>query len=238
MTADGKLLATGAAMPDKTVRLWEVPSGKPLAVLQGHDKHVHNVEFSADGRLLASIDCEHRLRVWDVPKREALGVLGRQLGGNWALAVSPDGRAVATADGFGGATVWDVAARREKARLALAGAQALVFSPAGDLLASAGGGAIRLWDAATGKARGTHPGHAGAIRRLAFTTEGRSLLSAGAGEGPDEVKVWDVASRKERATLYVHPAKGLGGLAVPRDGGVFLTGGTDGTVKVWRLPPP
>src|SRR5689334_3148516 len=49
---DRETLATGGA--DKTVRLWEVASGKQLAVLEAHADAVAGLAFSPDGKTLAS----------------------------------------------------------------------------------------------------------------------------------------------------------------------------------------
>ncbi len=49
---DGRRLAT--AGHDKTARLWDAASGKPLTVLQGHTGRVNSVAFSPDGRRLAT----------------------------------------------------------------------------------------------------------------------------------------------------------------------------------------
>jgi WD40 repeat protein len=62
LSPDGRLLATGG--PDKAVRIWSVPEGKPLAVLEGHEGWVTSVAFSPDSRLLASGSNDRTVRLW------------------------------------------------------------------------------------------------------------------------------------------------------------------------------
>ena len=47
---DGKLVLTGSW--DKTARLWDAATGKPVATLAGHDGPVRAVAFSPDGKLV------------------------------------------------------------------------------------------------------------------------------------------------------------------------------------------
>lgn len=61
---DGKWLATGGA--DRTVRLWEAASGKPVATFQGHRATVTAVKFSSDSLTLISASLDQTVRIWSV----------------------------------------------------------------------------------------------------------------------------------------------------------------------------
>src|SRR4029450_10480376 len=61
---DGKLLATASA--DRTVRLWEVASGRPHGQpLTGHTDTANEVAFSPDGKLLATASADRTARLWN-----------------------------------------------------------------------------------------------------------------------------------------------------------------------------
>jgi WD40 repeat protein len=66
LSPDGKLLASGSA--DKSIRLWEVATGKQLHLLDGHTNDVNDLAFSADGKKLVSCGTDKSVRLWAVPK--------------------------------------------------------------------------------------------------------------------------------------------------------------------------
>ena len=49
---DGRQLASGSF--DRSVRVWDLPSGREVKKLEGHPEWVTSVCFSPDGRQLAS----------------------------------------------------------------------------------------------------------------------------------------------------------------------------------------
>jgi WD40 repeat protein len=61
---DGSQLATGGA--DRTVRLWDVSTGKLIHTLKGHRMTVTAVAFLPDGKSLLSSSLDQTIRRWDL----------------------------------------------------------------------------------------------------------------------------------------------------------------------------
>ena len=61
---DGKTLASGSF--DKSIKLWNMASGKNTATLKGHTDAVISVAFSPDGKTLASGSQDKSIRLWDL----------------------------------------------------------------------------------------------------------------------------------------------------------------------------
>ena len=61
---DGKRIVSGSG--DKTVRVWDVDTGKPIGQpLTGHTAVVSSVAFSPDGKRIVSGSGDDTVRVWD-----------------------------------------------------------------------------------------------------------------------------------------------------------------------------
>ncbi|NQT17081.1 MAG: protein kinase [Planctomycetes bacterium] len=64
---DNSLLASGGA--DRTVRLWDIESGREVRRFEGHAGPVRPVAFSPDGRSVVSGSADKTVRVWQIPER-------------------------------------------------------------------------------------------------------------------------------------------------------------------------
>ena len=113
---------------------------------------------------------------------------------------------------------------------------ALAFSPSGkSLLAVAISNSVHLWDMTTRQEIGRIQSEPGTISSLAFTPDGRSLVT-----GSFEIGVWDVATQRPAASPISIRSNGetryVSTLAVSPDGTLLAAGSGDRTVRLWRLP--
>jgi WD40 repeat protein/tRNA A-37 threonylcarbamoyl transferase component Bud32 len=228
---DGKTLAFGS--DEKTIVVCDAVTGKARQVLEGHAGLLHALAFTPDGQTLASVGEGKKLELWDVAAGK-LSATVDDVRPDWDASpwFAPDGKSLV----INGAQTWRVldlsglagGGVRERTRLEDDGqrAKVVVFSPDGKRAAipvvvtrAADAGLpaaaqrrgppveVKLVELATGKTLDLR-GHSDLVVALAFTPDGTTLATGGSD---GLVKIWDVATGRERGTL---PGHGVPVLAV------------------------
>jgi WD40 repeat protein/tRNA A-37 threonylcarbamoyl transferase component Bud32 len=238
----GTVLTAGA---DHTARLWRVPGPLLPVSFPRQPGPVLVTAFGPDGTALLAAGGK---QAW-LFKADTGAVIAGPLDHDAAVlagAVSPDGRTLLTGDHGGSAWLWDAATGRR-----LAGpfrhadpVWAVAFRPDGQAFATGSGhsvhvaghmlgvGEARVWDVATGEVIQSAPRHARDVIAVAFTPDGRTLVTAGKDK---TARFWDAATGAAVGGVIRHDGW-VNALALGPDGRAVLTGSDDTTARLWSVP--
>jgi WD40 repeat protein len=240
-TLDSTMLA--APMDNRDIGLWEIATGRLVRTFpappgrqgpqSGIDPHV--VRFSADGKFLA-VGARGGAIVFDAATGRKLPQFRQEMG---LLAFAPDSKTLA---------LLVQPPRREATEIQIRDLGTggllrrwegpkdftcdLAFSPDGKLLALAGTGQTFLYESATGTPRGRLQSNGGQVKALAFTPDGRTLLTG--SEDTGKVHFWDLATGEERRQLDSRLGL-LRSLALSPDGKTVAAGTDRSTIRLWDM---
>jgi geranylgeranyl transferase type-2 subunit beta len=187
------------ASSDGLARLFDLPSGRELVTLKGHEDAVAAVQVK--GGIVATGSYDHTAALWDAASGKLLHRLNGHRGPVMAVAFSPDGSTLATGSIDGTIKLWNVTEGREKATLTghKSWVNALAYHPEGAWLASGSSdGTIRIWSAKTNQTLQTVAATNAEVRSLAISPDG-ARLAAGLRYGA--VKTWETATWKQEREL-------------------------------------
>jgi WD40 repeat protein len=236
-TAPGSDVVASAGV-DRTVRIWNLPTGKPIAPpLLGPTADIYGLAFSPDGDTLAASDYDGTVYFWQWRHGgDAEHVSTGHRTGTMAIAFTPDGTRVAVAADTEVVLV-DPRTHRRVAEIGLAGTRAkdVAISKNGQVIAVAtADNQIRLFNINSLASLGAPlVGHQSPVSGMAFSPDGRWLAS-----GDDQaVILWDLqTARPLSAPLRVHTST-VSGVAFDPVSERLITGDWNGRVLLWDFSP-
>ncbi|HNT76387.1 MAG TPA: hypothetical protein PKH77_15335 [Anaerolineae bacterium] len=255
---DGQCVVSGSRL---TARVWDWGIADRQEITQAiatmnNGAQVQDLEFSRDGKWLATAGYDGTARVWDAATGQPVARFEhRGLYWNssvWAIALSPDGTQLASAGEDWTARLWDLTAREVITEAIQWGYQAYVhdvaFSPDGWWLAVASmDGTVTIWSTKilTHRPLVTLDHEGDGVWTLAFSPDGQWLAT---GTRRGTARVWQVLTGKEVFRVQHSDVTGYrGGLdgllysnslvttvAFSPDGHWLASGGMNGTARIWN----
>jgi hypothetical protein len=202
-------------------------------VLDLHQDVITDVAITAKGQIIATASYDTRIVIIRVAGKPQQQSLSEHSDAVYGLAFSPDGKLLASVSADRAMKVFDV----EKGKLlytlghATDWLYAVAWSPDGKYLVSGGvDKSIRVYEPTpTGaKLRQSVFAHEGAVLKLVFTSDSKTLYSVGEDR---VVKAWDIEKMVEGKVYDKQPETVLC-LALREDAGQFIIGRYDGIVQL------
>jgi WD40 repeat protein len=197
-------------------------------IIEGHSDSVYGVEFSPDGKLLASASLDGTVKLWRANGALSNTLQGPDGGGLVDMSFSPDGQTLAAGGTDTAIYLWS---QDGNLLHTLKGHDSWVtfvrFSPDGQRLASASTDrTVRLWEK-DGTPLATLLGHDDFVMAVSFNPVNETLAS---GSLDGTIKIW-----KTNGTLLktIVAREGIYDVAFSPNGTVVAAASKDGSLTLW-----
>ncbi len=241
---DGQFLAS--ASNDKTIRLWNVDTGKPTVILTGHSHKVNCIVWSTNSQELVSASSDGTIAFWEtytgkqiikLVVHKSLPIENAWEAQDWAkmvigIAWSPDSSIIAyNTDN----NILLMKATSQETIQTLKGHKnrvwSLRWSPNGKILASGSTDqTIKLWNPNNGKIIWDIKDLKSPVVNVAWAPQGTLLISA---SKDSTIHIWDIVKKRQLGVLEGH-SNIITSVGFSSDGQVIASKSHDGSIRLWR----
>jgi len=219
---------TGSA--DRTIKIWDLASGKLKLSLTGHVSTVRGLVVSPRHPYLFSCGEDKQVKCWDLEYNKVIRHYHGHLSACYCIGLHPTIDVLCTGGRDATVRVWDMRTKacihtltghtNTVADLSCQGVEPQIVSGSHDCT-------IRYWDLATGKSKVTLTNHKKSVRSLVLHPTQYTMASASA----DNIKQWKFPDGNFIQNLTGHNAI-LNCLAINSDN-VLVSGADNGSMYFW-----
>jgi WD40 repeat protein/serine/threonine protein kinase len=227
---DGKRIVTACA--DRTVRLWDAATGKPLGDPIRSRYPAMSAMFSPDGTRILINTPNMTALLWNVAAGRLMGDPMIHSGQILHASFSPDGRRILTASSDKTARIWDAFTGKPLGEPLphQEMVESASFSPDGSRIATVTfGGFVRVWDAAKGSIISGPVQHSSSAYSASFSPDGTRIVTASEDK---TARIWDAATARTIGEPMWHE-KAVRSACFSPDGTRIVTASDDGTARLW-----
>lgn len=235
---DGSRLVVASGIPGLygVATVLNAADGATVLEVKGHRDALYDARLSPNGELLATCSHDRQIHLWNAASGDLVRSLAGHNGAVVRLAFSADSSLLASASADGTVKIWQVATgeRLDTLGAAEGGQCAVAFSPDNEWIVAGGSDRqLRAWRLVSRQSPRINPlvfsrsGHECAVVELAFSPDGRLLVSASEG---GELILWNAAELLP-VRRYEQQPDLVTGIAFEPDGGHFLVARFDGSLQ-------
>ncbi|HEX4610177.1 MAG TPA: sigma-70 family RNA polymerase sigma factor [Urbifossiella sp.] len=229
---NGRRLAASTGRQRDDITVWDVPGGRALTSVTGHNYCNPPKAFTPDGTVLVLRLSNPNVQFWDATTGKKLRGFDTGVSG-WMSAMSRDGAVIATSSETE-IVLSDTRSGKELGRLRSDRKEVIspyAFTPDGKgLVCHVSDAKALVYDLVSGKVRHVFNSRGWIGRSMAMSADGRRVA---VGTVYNIARVWDVATGQEISGSDDGHDAPVRAVAVAPDGKTFVTGGANQQLRVW-----
>lgn len=176
-----------------TIHIYDLKSGEQV-VSKNQPGAILGIDYSSDGRLIASVGSDKVVRVFDAETLDERNTLAGHDGPIYGVKFASQGPLLASVGWNKNVRVWNTETGEEVMNLVGSEGDTWGVSFCSDgthLVTGEQGGAARVWDLSTGKVVTTLRGHASAVHNISLDPTAHRIATS---SRDGTIRVWDMSS--------------------------------------------
>jgi periodic tryptophan protein 2 len=235
MNKSGEWLALGSAKTGQLL-VWEHTSESNILKQSSHLDTMTTLSYSPDSTRLVTGSDDGLIKIWDIASGFHIATFTEHTSAVTGSAYSKRGNILFTSSLDGSVRAWDMLRYRNfrtftaPTRLSFA---CVAIDPSAEVVCAASHDSfdIHLWSVQTGALLDRLSGHEGPVSTLAFTPDGRNLVS---GSWDRTIRVWNVFDRSQTSEA-LQLTSDLLCVTVRPDSQQIAASTLDGQLTFWNL---
>lgn len=237
ISPDGRNLAT--ASQDQEAKLWDLelilndernnPEYEPTQVFVGHTDKIWDVDFSPDGKLLATASSDNTARIWNLDGSPQ-GKLSAHTTWVRSVSFSPDGQVLVTSSDDNTVKLWSLSGVLLKTFTGHdASVRSAAFAPDGKTIASGSDDSTIRLRSIEGAVVEVLQGHRSSVQGVRFSTN--NLIASVSND--NTLKLWSPDGA--RLLRNVDYQSGMRNINFTPDGEFAISAAYDNTLQLWSV---
>lgn len=201
--------------------------------LTGHTLPISGLDFTTDGKRLASGSRDGMAKIWEVKTGNEILTIQGHTGSIKTLEISDDGKTLISGSSDGVIRIWDLENNTEQLIHTKQPWHAFAATVSNNekFVATGCWGEVRIWDLEKQKFYEPMKEDGNFVTTLVFSPDDKKIAS---GHWKGKVRLWDVENKRLSTELDGH-SEDINDVAFSPDGKYFASASEDGTAYLWNL---
>ncbi len=251
ITPNGEYIVSGGG--DKTIKLWDINSGKCIKTLDSHDNEINSVVVTPNGKTIISGSSDKTIKLWDINSGKCIKTLTGHDNEINSVVVTQNGEYIVSGGGdifeeyinhgeiefnrYAEIKIWEIESGkcintleqdtvRDSSIVDLILDSDIIFSGSSD-------GTIKLFSLDTEEyiASLSENYSNGYMYSLIITPDKKTIIICNSHK---TIELWDINNNKYLKSLKGH-TDSVYSLAITPDGKTIISGSSDKTIKLWDI---